>query len=67
MKIFDLKELAASLSPETIRTDIRHNSLAVPSRLHILGTRLLRWRAEDLAAWLAGLAEASPFGKRGCQ
>lgn len=55
MKIFDLEELAALLgrSPETIEKDIRRNPLAVPPRLHIPGTRLLRWREADVAAWLA--------------
>jgi len=67
MKIFDLKELAASLSPKTVGKDVRRSPLAVPPRLHIAGTRLLRWRAEDVAVWLAGLAEASPAGKRGWQ
>jgi len=56
MKIFDLEELAALLgrSPETIKKDIRRNPHAVPPRLHIPGTRLLRWRETDVAAWLAG-------------
>lgn len=59
MKIYDLEELAALLgrSLETIKKDIRRNPGAVPPRLHIPGTRLLRWREEDIAAWLADFAE----------
>ena len=50
-----LEELAVILgrSPETIRKDIRRNPDAVPPRLHLPGTRLLRWRASDVDAWLA--------------
>ncbi|WP_206366012.1 helix-turn-helix domain-containing protein [Caballeronia sp. SBC2] len=55
MKLLDLDELAALLgrSPETIKKDIRRNPLAVPPRLHVPGTRLLRWRECDVDAWLA--------------
>ena len=50
--ILDLADLADLLgrSPETIKKDIRRNRLAVPPRLHIPGTRLLRWRRVDVDA-----------------
>ncbi|WP_432258026.1 helix-turn-helix transcriptional regulator [Cupriavidus sp. TMH.W2] len=54
-KLLDIHELAALLgrSPETIKKDLKRNPLAVPPRLHIPGTRLLRWRQVDVDAWLA--------------
>ncbi|SCC90980.1 conserved hypothetical protein [Thiomonas sp. X19] len=53
-KLLDLTELAEVLgrSPETIKKDLRRNPLAVPPRLQLPGTRLLRWRAVDVEAWL---------------
>ncbi|WP_354670175.1 helix-turn-helix domain-containing protein [Janthinobacterium sp. SUN120] len=58
--IWDLADLADLLgrSPETIKKDIRRNRLAVPPRLHIPGTRLLRWRRVDVDAWLASHVES---------
>ena len=55
LQLLTLDELAAILerSPETIRKDIRRNPDAVPPRLQLPGTRLLRWRASDVDAWLA--------------
>jgi predicted DNA-binding transcriptional regulator AlpA len=54
--LLDIQELAELLgrSPETIKKDLKRNPLAVPPRLHIPGTRLLRWRLVDVEAWLAG-------------
>lgn len=53
--LLTLEDLAAILgrSPETIRRDLRRNPDAVPPRLQLPGTRLLRWRAVDVEAWLA--------------
>ncbi|CAG9179208.1 helix-turn-helix transcriptional regulator [Cupriavidus pinatubonensis] len=53
--LLDINDLAELLgrSPETIKKDIQRNPLAVPPRLHIPGTRLLRWRQVDVDAWLA--------------
>jgi predicted DNA-binding transcriptional regulator AlpA len=58
--ILDLADLAALLgrSPQTIKKDLRRNRLAVPPRLHIPGTRLLRWRQVDVDAWLASHVES---------
>jgi predicted DNA-binding transcriptional regulator AlpA len=52
-KLLDLIELAEHLgrSPETIKKDLKRNPCAVPPRLHIPGTRLLRWRIEDVEQW----------------
>lgn len=57
--IIDLSELSALLgrSPETIKKDLKRNRLAVPPRLHIPGTRLLRWRKVDVDNWLASHVE----------
>jgi len=58
-ELLDLNGLAGMLgrSPETIKKDMLRNHLAVPPRLHIPGTRLLRWRQVDVAAWLAAHVE----------
>lgn len=55
MRLLELDDIAALLgrSAETIRKDIRRNPMAVPPRLWIPGTRLLRWRECDVEAWLA--------------
>lgn len=59
-ELLDLNELASMLgrSPETIKKDMLRNHLAVPPRLHIPGTRLLRWRRVDVEAWLASHVDA---------
>ena len=53
-RLMDVEAVAALLgrSPETIKKDIRRNPLAVPPRLHVPGTRLLRWRPCDVQTWL---------------
>lgn len=57
--VLGLADLAALLgrSPETIRKDLQRNPAAVPPRLLIEGTRLLRWRAADVDAWLSERVE----------
>lgn len=64
IKLLDLHELSTLLgrSPETIKKDMKRNRLAVPPRLHIPGTRLLRWRQVDVEAWLASHVEPSTEG-----
>lgn len=54
-KLLDIHELATVLgrSPETLKKDLRRNPMAVPPRLYIPGTRMLRWREADVEAWLA--------------
>lgn len=58
-KLLDLHDLATLLgrSPETVKKDMKRNRLAVPPRLHIPGTRLLRWRQVDVEAWLAACVD----------
>lgn len=65
--LLDLEELSALLgrSPETIKKDMKRNRLAVPPRLHIPGTRLLRWRPMDVEAWLASCSEPGYPGNGG--
>lgn len=57
--VLGLADIAALLgrSPETIRKDLRRNPATVPPRLRIEGTRLLRWRAADVDAWLTQRVE----------
>lgn len=52
--LLDLATLAELLgrSPNTIKRDLRRNPDAVPPRLILPGTKLLRWREEDVEAWL---------------
>ena len=59
--LLELKDLANLLRrrPETIRRDMRRNPDAVPPRLQLPGTRLLRWRAEDVEAWIASHARGA--------
>ena len=62
--VLELKDLATLLarSPETIRKDLRRNPAAVPPRLIISGTRLLRWRAVDVHVWLAQRVQGAQHG-----
>ena len=52
--LLDLSALSRllGLSPETVRRDLRRNPEAVPPRVQVPGTRLLRWREADVQAWL---------------
>lgn len=61
--LLDIHELAELLgrSPATIKKDLRRNPRAVPPRLHIPGTRLLRWRRVDVEAWLAEHVDGGPL------
>ena len=67
IKLLDLNELGSLLgrSPETIKKDMKRKRMAVPPRLHIPGTRLLRWRAVDVSVWLASLVENEIGGSNG--
>ena len=53
-RLLTLEDLAEMLgrSAQTIKKDLRRNPDAVPPRLQLPGTRLLRWRATDVQAWL---------------
>lgn len=52
--LIDINELAVILhrSPETIRKDISRNPAAVPPRVVLPGTRLLRWHPASIDSWL---------------
>ena len=52
--LLELEDLALVLrrSPNTIKRDLRRNPDAVPPRLLPPGTKLLRWREEDVQRWL---------------
>ena len=58
MTLNDLAELLGR-SPQTIRKDIRRNPDAVPPRLVLPHTRLLRWRQCDVDAWLSQFASVN--------
>ena len=66
-KLLTLGELAQLLgrSPETIKKDLLRNPGAVPPRLRVPHTRLLRWRAVDVEAWLASHIARGDFGTGG--
>ena len=53
--LLTIKDLAEILgrSPDTIKKDLGRNPAAVPPRVVIPGTRMLRWRAVDVERWLA--------------
>jgi predicted DNA-binding transcriptional regulator AlpA len=53
-KLLDLDDLSNLLgrSPDTIKKDMRRNPEAVPPRLVLPHTRLLRWRVRDVENWL---------------
>ena len=54
-KLLDLHALSIFLgrSVETIKKDMKRNRLAVPPRVCIPGTRLLRWQPTDVNGWIA--------------
>ena len=60
--LLNLSELAAVLgrSADTIKRDIRRNPAAVPPRLDLPGTRLLRWRESDVQTWLDRYVAVAP-------
>lgn len=51
LDIFELGELLGK-SPETIRKNMRINPSRVPPRMHIPGTKILRWRPVEVNNWL---------------
>ena len=64
--LLDLNDIAHLLgrSPHTITSDLSRNPDAVPPRLQLPGTKLLRWRQEDVEAWLASLARPAAVEAR---
>jgi hypothetical protein len=53
-QLLDADELGKILgrSPHTLKRDLRRNPAAVPPRMQLPGTRLLRWRPEVVRKWL---------------
>ncbi len=62
--VLTLQDLSLVLgrSPETIRKDLRRNPKAVPPRLVLPNTRQLRWRIQDVSAWLEKHVSATAKG-----
>lgn len=60
-KLLTLDDLAAMLgrSPETIKKDLGRKPWAVPPRLILPSTRMLRWRVVDVNAWLEQFVQVS--------
>ena len=58
--LLNLDDLAHLLgrSPDTIKKDLRRNPAAVPPRMKLPGTRLLRWQLMDVQAWMQKISEA---------
>lgn len=65
--LLELHDLAALLgrSASTIKKDLRRNPSAVPPKLQLPGTQLLRWRASDVEAWLEDAAASAAGVHRG--
>ena len=57
--LLTLDDLAALLSrsPKTITNDLWRNPAAVPPRMILPNSRMLRWRQEDVERWLEQLVE----------
>lgn len=51
LDIWELGELLGR-APSTIRKQLRSDPRRVPPRMHIPGTRMLRWKASEVNAWL---------------
>lgn len=63
--LLNLTDLARLLgrSPATLKRDMRRNPHAVPPQVRVPGTRLLRWREEDVSKWIEDYAD-SKGGRR---
>jgi len=68
-QLLTLDEVAKLLgrSPDTIKKDTRRNPDAVPPRLVLPHTRLLRWRQCDVEAWLDSHAKRTSCYVKGVQ
>lgn len=53
-KYLDIDELAALLGQraDTIRKRLRVAPYALPPKMHIAGSKMLRWRAHEVENWL---------------
>ncbi len=64
MQLLTATDLARILgrSPHTIRADVHRNPGALPPRLDVPGTRLLRWRRVDVEHWISCLKTSDKRG-----
>lgn len=51
LDIYELAELLGQ-RPETIQKNMKSRPWCVPPRMHIPGTRMLRWRKAEVETWL---------------
>ena len=65
MRLLSVEELGLLLgrSPETIRKDLGRKPNSVPPRVRLPGVRQLRWREEDVEAWIALHVQGIEGGK----
>lgn len=70
MRYLDVHELGAvlGLKASTVRRKIRANSHEVPPRMHLPGTRMLRWRVQDVEVWMSetGWTPKAPLTEKKC-
>ena len=54
MRYLDVDELATLLgeSAVSIRKKIRAGSMEVPPRVHLPGSKMLRWRLQEVENWI---------------
>lgn len=57
-KYLDIDELATLLgrSSRSIKRDMARNPSAVPPKMHVPGSALLRWRAHEVENWIVDTA-----------
>lgn len=53
-KYLDIDELAEvmAVKPETIRRYLRLHPPKVPPKMHMSGTKMLRWREHEVKSWI---------------
>jgi predicted DNA-binding transcriptional regulator AlpA len=66
MQLLTVNDLSRILgrSPNTIRADVHRNPGALPPRLNLPGTRLLRWRPVDVEQWISHLKTSQKRGRK---
>lgn len=65
-KLLHLDDVAALLgrSAETLKKDLKRNPSAVPPRVILPGTRLLRWQESDVETWLDSHVQSNLSARR---
>ena len=66
MQLLTVADLSRILgrSPNTVRADVHRNPDALPPRLYVPGTRLLRWRSMDVEKWISRLQTSEMRGRK---